>query len=1042
MKRKEPKTENAFLIFALSLSWLILSSGLTQAEIPPDYISWWKFETETGGITPDETGVNNGILMGNATIINDAEKGQVLTLDGDGDYVDCGNDSSLSPTNGITISAWVKPKQVGKIDKYVISKRDSYFLDAMRSWAGADKPHFYVFYGVGSFNTASSNMALTANKWNHLVAIYDSADKTIRVYLKGGQTGSIVLADNYPINTTVNDLVIGINTWLTATSSFDGLIDDVMIYNRALNWTEIQEIYNAQTPYTGSEQPWDKPGWELTFYDEFEGDTINDTKWNFRFHWGEAPINNELQAYVDDAFELQDGILRIRADKRQAYYGGRLMNYTSGLIVTYPYFLQEYGGFEIRCKMLYGQGFWPAFWIYNTRREIDVFEFIGHDPDKVYFGIRDYDLGVSYSGSYTGPDFTKDFHTFAVEWNPQEVIWYVDGLERFRCNKIDFNIPAGELYVLANLAVGGDWPGPPDASTQFPSYYDIDYIRVYRKSALNQPPVANAGPDQSVTDSDRNGSEQVTLNGSASQDPDGNIVSFVWREGGAQIATGVKPTVTLSTGTHTITLTVTDNGGLTDTDTVTITVSHPANQPPLANAGPDQTVTDSDRNGSEQVNLDGSASSDPDGNIVSFVWTKGATQIATGIKPTVTLSTGTHIITLTVTDNGSLTDTDTVTITVFSPANQPPVANAGPDQNVTDSDRNGSEQVTLDGSGSSDPDGSIVSFVWREGAAQIATGVNPTVTLSVGTHNITLTVTDNGGLTDTDSVTITVSSSANQPPVANAGPDQNVTDSDRNGSEQVTLDGSGSSDPDGSIVSFVWREGAAQIATGVNPTVTLSVGTHNITLTVTDNGGLTDTDTVTIIVSSPANQPPLANAGPDQTVTDNDRNGSEQVTLDGSASSDPDGTIVSFVWTKGATQIATGAKPTVTLSTGTHIITLTVTDNGGLTDTDTVTIKVLKEDKEFGELPTGCYNNVINPLRGEEATIIVEIKERCHIKIVLYDRKGNKIKELADEERDAGIYPYRWDGKDDSENLVGSGLYFVHIQAGDYKKTEKIVVVK
>jgi len=193
---------------------------------------------------------------------------------------------------------------------------------------------------------------------------------------------------------------------------------------------------------------------------------------------------------------------------------------------------------------------------------------------------------------------------------------------------------------------------------------------------------------------------------------------------------------------------------------------------------------------------------------------------------------------------------------------------------------------------------------------------------------------------------------------------------------------------------------------------------------------------------SASNQPPLANAGPDQTVTDSDRNGSEQVTLDGSGSSDPYGTIVSLVWTKGATQITTGVKPIVTLSTGTHLITLTVTDNGSLTDTDTVTIKVLKEGEEFGRLPTGCYNNVINPLKGEEAIIVVEIKEQGYIKIVLYDAKGNKIREVADEEEEADIHRYSWNGKDDSGNVVGSGVYFVHIQAGDYKATKKIVVIK
>ncbi len=183
--------------------------------------------------------------------------------------------------------------------------------------------------------------------------------------------------------------------------------------------------------------------------------------------------------------------------------------------------------------------------------------------------------------------------------------------------------------------------------------------------------------------------------------------------------------------------------------------------------------------------------------------------------------------------------------------NNPPTANAGPDQTVSDSGGNGSEQVTLDGSGSNDPDGDIVSYVWREGTNQIATGPNPTVTLTNGAHTITLTVTDDGGLTASDSVSVTVSATTNQLPTANAGPDRTVTDTDDNGSQQVTLDGSGSSDSDGSIAGYVWRKGTTQIATGARPSVTLSVGTHTITLEVTDDRGGKDLDTVVITVVPP-----------------------------------------------------------------------------------------------------------------------------------------------------------------------------------------------
>ena len=197
-----------------------------------------------------------------------------------------------------------------------------------------------------------------------------------------------------------------------------------------------------------------------------------------------------------------------------------------------------------------------------------------------------------------------------------------------------------------------------------------------------------------------------------------------------------------------------------------------------------------------------------------------------------------------------------------------------------------------------------------------------------------------------------------------------------------------------------------------------------------------------LIAENIQNTTPVANAGTDRTVVDNDRDGSEPVTLDGSNSKDPDGKIVSFIWSEGGVQIATGVKPSVILSTGTHLITLTVTDNGGLTNTDTVTIKVLKVDREFGELPAGCYNNVSNPTKGKEAIIVVEIKERGYVRIDLYDVKGKKIKELADEEREPGKHRYYWNGRNDNGDVVGSGIYFVHIQAGDYKKTKKIVVVK
>jgi len=165
------------------------------------------------------------------------------------------------------------------------------------------------------------------------------------------------------------------------------------------------------------------------------------------------------------------------------------------------------------------------------------------------------------------------------------------------------------------------------------------------------------------------------------------------------------------------------------------------------------------------------------------------------------------------------------------------------------------------------------------------------------------------------------------------------------------------------------------------------------------------------------------------------------VSFDGSQSKSPHGDIVSYEWDFGDGITSTKIKTKhIFTSIGEYTVTLTVTDELGLKGKSQTRITVF--EKEFGELPPGCYNNVFNPTKGEKALIVVELQKQSHVRLNLYNTRGDKIRELADEEKEADVYKYYWDGKDDSGNVVGSGLYFAHIQAGDYKKTKKIVVIK
>ena len=199
-------------------------------------------------------------------------------------------------------------------------------------------------------------------------------------------------------------------------------------------------------------------------------------------------------------------------------------------------------------------------------------------------------------------------------------------------------------------------------------------------------------------------------------------------------------------------------------------------------------------------------------------------------------------------DGNAANDFLTASVLVLAP-NAPPTANAGADQTLADDDGTDAEVVTLDGSGSSDSDGTIVSYTWTEGATILGTGVSITPNLSVGVHTISLEVLDDDGSMDSDTAQVTIV--ANQSPVADAGPDLSVADADGDGAESVLLDGSASDDSDGSIITYQWTEGATALGTGSILTHSFAVGTHDVTLTVTDNGGASSSHTMLVTVTSP-----------------------------------------------------------------------------------------------------------------------------------------------------------------------------------------------
>jgi len=251
----------------------------------------------------------------------------------------------------------------------------------------------------------------------------------------------------------------------------------------------------------GSSGDGSRPGWSLIWSDEFNaasGTGADTTKWNL-VNKGDGFGNGELEYYTNrtaNAYHDGNGFLVIKAIKET--YMNR--EYTSARLESNGKFDHLYGRYEARLQLPRGQGIWPAFWMlgnnigsagWPTCGEVDIMENIGKEPSIVHGSLH----GPGYSGgnplgqAYTLPNggkYADGFHVFAIEWELNVMRFYIDDI--LYGTKTPADAPSGArwvydhpFYLLLNVAVGGTWPGAPDATTVFPQMMLADYVRVYSR---------------------------------------------------------------------------------------------------------------------------------------------------------------------------------------------------------------------------------------------------------------------------------------------------------------------------------------------------------------------------------------------------------------------------------------------------------------------------------------------------------------------------------------------------------------------------------
>ena len=356
--------------------------------------------------------------------------------------------------------------------------------------------------GSGGTKSVDVRFNLTASSQQTVTVNYSTSDKGAEAgvdYETASGTVSFAAGEtqkNLSLNFIGDDI-------LEFDESFNLELSNVQNATLSTNKVEVvildDDSYQPQQDADGFITPDNYPSMELVWSEEFDGTELNENDWNYELGdgcpnlcgWG----NNELQSYTEESTQVANGKLTITAEEN-----AQAPTFTSSRITTKGKQEFQYGRIDIRAKLPLGQGIWPAIWMLGSNidqvgwpscGEIDIMELVGHEPSTVHGTAHYNNNGHNFIGDpydVTAPEtFNDKYHVFTILWQEGSIRWFVDYEQFFSISRSQlgpsypFN---ANFFFIANIAVGGNWPGNPDQTTQFPQMMDIDYIRVFQNPNL------------------------------------------------------------------------------------------------------------------------------------------------------------------------------------------------------------------------------------------------------------------------------------------------------------------------------------------------------------------------------------------------------------------------------------------------------------------------------------------------------------------------------------------------------------------------------